>query len=103
MNDTVYDENNNINQTQEQVQQPTPQPQPQPQAQQPSNPGIPGSIPTVQNTYNYLAIGPQGQLYVYDLNIGSWGIAPPEYMEKLVMSCGIPQNVLTAIKNMRSF
>lgn len=85
----------------EQVQEPTPQPQPTPTPQRQQINQLPGSIPTVQNTYNYLAIGPQGQLYAYDLNLGSWGFATPAHMEQVAMTAGVPKSALEAIKNMR--
>lgn len=93
MNDTT-----NLQQATQQPQQPQPQPQPH-QVQQQHYQQIPATIPAIQNTLNYMAIGPQGQLYSYDLNLRQWGMANSQQMEKIMVASGIPPQTLQAIKN----
>lgn len=76
--------------------QPQPQPQPDPQPIQQS-PQI-STVPAIQNVHNYMAIGPQGQLYAYDINLGQWTIAGQQHMEQVMLASGIPPQTLNAIK-----
>ena len=76
-----------------------PQPQPQPQHAQPPAPRIPATIPGIQNVSEYLAIGPQGQLYSFDINLLRWGMSSAQTMEKIMVASGIPPQTLQAIKN----
>lgn len=82
----------------QQSNQPQPQPVQQPVQQPVAQVYIPATIPAIQNTTTYLAIGPQGQLYSYDLNLATWGMASGKDLEKIMVASGIPPQTLEAVR-----
>lgn len=79
--------------------QPQPQPQPVPPPQHYQSMNVPSTIPGIQNVVNYLAIGPDGSMYAYDINLGQWGHATATHMERVIAASGIPPQVLHQIKS----
>lgn len=81
--------------------QPVPQAVPPPEQQEPPQLNY---VPAIQGVSNYFAIGRSQnmpQLYSYDVNLEQWRIAQANEMEQLMVSLGVPQNVLNAMKNFR--
>lgn len=90
----------------DQAAQPTPHPvpQPTPTAQTASQPVQVQYVPAIQGVSIYYAIGttPQGpQMYSYDVNLDQWRTSQPHEMEQVMISLGIPANVINAMKNLR--
>lgn len=85
------------------------QPQEVPQPQEaPTPPGAPQLqyVPALKGIQVYFAVGPgQGggmpQLYSFDAVLGQWRIAQSAEMEQMMMSMGIPNKIITALKNFR--
>ena len=81
---------------------PVPQPVPAPSAV----PQVPQltHVPAIQGINMYFAMGPGSggpQLYSFDANLKQWRIAQSNEMEQMMLSLGIPANVINAMKNFR--
>lgn len=90
--------------TDETLIQPQPQPQPLPQAQAiPQAPQL-TVVPALQGISNYFAMGSNHgapMLYSYDVALGQWRIAQQAEIERVMVSLGVPANVLQAMKSFR--
>ena len=82
--------------------QPVPQPVPTPEV----NP-VPTQlnyVPAIEGVQFYFSIGQnQGrpQLYSYDTTLKQWRISQDKEVENVMISLGVPANVLNAMKNFR--
>lgn len=89
--------------TQQEI-QPQPMPQPVPTPEVAPQPAQLNYVPAIQGVQYYFSIGQnQGrpQLYSYDVTLQQWRIAQDKEVENVMISLGVPANVLNAMKNFR--
>lgn len=61
-------------------------------------------VPAIQGVSLYYALGQSGshpQLYSFDVNLKQWRVAQSNEVERVMLSLGIPSNVITAMKAFR--